>query len=99
MKCPSQIPDQGSFCIHVHEFSLDDGPGFHGDGDIEQMSQAVLGFFSTLLGLFVGAAVASRYPLDLQYGGFWLTGIIVSVIFYLALQRWHRTLKWDVRTR
>jgi len=26
-----------------------------------------------------------------------LTGFIISVIFYLALQRWHKTLKWDVR--
>src|SRR3989442_12718562 len=25
MKCPSQTPDQGSFCTHFHEFSLDDG--------------------------------------------------------------------------
>ena len=99
MKCPCQIPGQGSFCAHFHEFSLDDGPGLYCDGDIGQMNQAVLGFFSTLLGLFVGAAVASRYPLDLQHGGFWLTGIIVSVIFYLALQRWHKTLKRDVRTR
>ena len=97
MKCPCQIPGQGSFCAHFHEFWLDYGPGFYCDGDIGQMNQAVLGFFSTLLGLFVGAAVASRYPLDLQHGGFWLTGIIVSVIFYLALQRWHKTLKRDVR--
>jgi hypothetical protein len=62
------------------------------------MNQAVLGFFSTLPGLVVGAAVASRYPPDLQYGSFWLTGFIISVIFYLALQRWLKTLKWDVRT-
>jgi len=98
MECPSQTPDQGSFCVHFHEFSLGDGPGFYCDGDIGQMNQAVLGFFSTPLGLVVGAAVASRYPPGLQYGGFWLTDFIVSVIFYLALQRWHRTLKWDVRT-
>jgi uncharacterized membrane protein YhaH (DUF805 family) len=69
-----------------------------GNGDIGQMNQAVLGFFSTLLGLVIGAAVASRYTTDLQYGGFWLTGFIISVIFYLALQRWHKTLKWDTRT-
>src|SRR2546429_5036150 len=99
MKCPSQIPDQGPFCAQFREFSLDDGPGFYCDGDIGQMNQAVLGFVSTLLGLVVGAAVASRYPPDLQYGGFWLTGFTISIIFYLALQRWPRTLKWDVRTR
>jgi len=63
------------------------------------MNQAVLGFFSTPLGLVVGAAVASRYPLALQYGGFQLTGLIISVIFYLALPRWHKILKWDTRTR
>ena len=62
MKRPSQIPDQGSFCAHFHEFSLDDGPGFYCDGDIEQMNKAVLGFVSTLLSLVVGATVASRYP-------------------------------------
>ena len=84
MKCSSQIPDQDSFCAHFHEFWLDYGPGFYCDGDIGQMNQAVLGFFSTRLSLVVGAAVASRYPPDLQYGGFWLTGFIVSVIFYLA---------------
>jgi len=49
--------------------------------------------------MVVGAAVASRYPLDLQYGGFWLTGFIISVIFYLALQRWHKILKWGTRAR
>ena len=54
MKCPSQIPDHGSFCIHFHEFSLDDRPGFYCDGDIKQMNQAVLGFFSPLVGLVVG---------------------------------------------
>src|SRR2546421_12688395 len=73
MKCPCQIRGQGSFCAHFHEFSLDHGPGFYCDGDIGQMNQAVL-CFSTLLGLVVGATVASRYLLDLQYGGFWLTG-------------------------
>src|SRR5437773_11402338 len=41
MKCPCQIPGQGSFCAHFHEFSLDDGPGFYCDGDIGQMNQAV----------------------------------------------------------
>jgi len=65
-----------------------------GDGDIGQMNQAVLGFFSTLLGLIVGAAIATAFPQNLQYGGFWLLGFIISVIFYLALQRWHTTLKW-----
>ena len=70
MKCLSQIPDQDSFCAHFHEFSLDDRPGFHCDGDIGQMNQGVLGFFSTPLDLVVGAAVASRYTLDLQYDGF-----------------------------
>jgi len=70
MKSPSQIPDQISFCVHFHEFSLGDGPGFYCDGDIGQMNQGVLGFFSTPLDLVVGAAVASRYTLDLQYGGF-----------------------------
>src|SRR5438552_2636856 len=98
MKCPCQIPGQGSFCAHFHEFSLDDGPGFYCNGDIRQMNQAVL-CFSTLLGMVVGAAVASRYPLDLQYGGFWLTGFIISVIFYLALPRWHKILKWGTRER
>jgi len=58
---------------------------------IGQMNQAILGFFSTPLSLVVGASVVSRYPLDLQYGGFWLTGLIISVIFYLDLQRWHTT--------
>ncbi len=57
MKCPSQIPDQGSFCAHFHEFSLDVGPGFYRDRDIGQMNQAVLDSFSTLLGLVVEAAV------------------------------------------
>src|SRR5438445_12754711 len=99
MKCPCQIPDQDSFCAHFHEFSLDDGPGFYCDGDIGQMNQAVLCFFSTVLSLDVGATLASRYLLDLQYGGFWLTGFISPVIFYLALQRWNKTLKWDLRTR
>src|SRR6266480_4661290 len=61
MKYPCQIPGQGSFCAHFHEFSLDDGPGFYCDGDIGQMNQAIL-CFSTLLGLVVGATVASRYP-------------------------------------
>src|SRR5947209_7196967 len=41
MKCPCQIPGQSSFCIHFHEFSLDDRPGFYCDGDIKQMNQAV----------------------------------------------------------
>jgi hypothetical protein len=43
------------------------------------MNQAALGFFSTLLGLVVGAAIASRYPQDLQYGWF-----LVERIRYLS---------------
>src|SRR6266480_2957077 len=62
MKCPCQIPGQGSFCAHFHEFSLDDGPGFYCDGDIGQMNQAVLGFFSTLLGLVVGGRGCQPLP-------------------------------------
>src|SRR6266516_7171428 len=61
MKCPCQIPGQGSFCAHFHEFSLDDGPGFYCDGDIEQMNQAVL-CFSTLLGLVVGGRGCQPLP-------------------------------------
>lgn len=67
-----------------------------GDKDVRGINQAVLGFFSTLLGLVVGAAVASQYPLDYQFAGFWLTGFILSVVFYLSLQRWHRNLKWQL---
>src|SRR6266480_2383307 len=61
MKCPCQIPGQGSFCAHFHEFSLDDGPGFYCDGDIGQMNQAVL-CFSTLLGLVVGGRGCQPLP-------------------------------------
>jgi hypothetical protein len=67
------------------------------DKDVSGINQAVLGFFSTLLGLVVGAAVASQYPLDYQFGGFWLTGFILSVIFYLTLQRWNKSLKWQLQ--
>jgi uncharacterized membrane protein HdeD (DUF308 family) len=66
------------------------------DRDVKEINQAVLGFFSTLLGLVVGAAVASQYPSDYAFAGFWLTGFIFSVIFYLALQRWNMNLKWQL---
>ena len=66
------------------------------DKDVKGINQAVLGFFSTLLGLVVRAAVASQYPLDYQFSGFWLTGFILSVLFYIALQRWHKSLKWKL---
>jgi hypothetical protein len=66
------------------------------DKDVRGINQAVLGFFSTLLGLVVGATVASQYPSDYAFAGFWLTGFILSVIFYLPLQRWHRNLKWQL---
>jgi uncharacterized membrane protein YhaH (DUF805 family) len=70
-----------------------------GDKDVKGINQAVLGFFSTLLGLVVGAALASQYVQDQQFFGFWITGFVLAVVFYLALQRWHRNLKWNLEAR
>ena len=37
------------------------------DSDVTRIDQAVLGFFSRFLGLVVGAAAASQYPIDYPY--------------------------------
>ncbi len=61
------------------------------DRDEELKLLAFLASLAGLHGIVVGAAVASQYPTDYAFAGFWL-----SVIFYLALQRWHKTLKWQL---
>ncbi len=65
------------------------------DKDVRQLNQAVLGYFSGLLGLVVGLAAAKLFPVAYQFAGFWITGLLVSFLFYWSLQRWHRNLKWS----
>jgi hypothetical protein len=39
------------------------------------------------------------YPAGYQFGGFWVTGFLVSVALYWPLFRWQRNLKWEERSR
>ncbi len=64
--------------------------------DIRQYNMAVLGYFSGLLGFVVGLAAATLYPPDIKFAGFWATGILLGVLFYLSLSRLHRNLKWTM---
>src|SRR5881409_1068051 len=45
--------------------------------------------------LGVGLAAANLFPVAYQFAGFWITGLLVSFLFYWSLQRWHRNLKWS----
>ncbi len=64
------------------------------DKDVRQLNLAVLGYFSTLLGVVVGLAATTLYPNDYQFAGFWITGPLTSFLFYWALQRYHGDIKW-----
>ena len=65
--------------------------------DVSGMNMAVLGYFSTLLGIVLGLSAATVYPADYQLTGFWLTGIVLSTLFYWTLQRCQKTIKWDTK--
>jgi hypothetical protein len=51
------------------------------------------------IGSASSTTVRTYFSVIYQFGGFWLTGFILSVIFYLALQRWRKNLKWQLETR
>lgn len=63
--------------------------------DVRQLNSAVLGYFAALLGLVVALALASLYPVELQFWGFWATALVVVWIFYWPLFRWHRNIRWN----
>lgn len=67
--------------------------------DIRQLNSAVLGYFAALLGLVVGLAAATLYPLESQFWGFWTTAFIATWSLYWPLYRWHRNLIWDSGSR
>lgn len=59
--------------------------------DITQWNMAVLGYFSGLLGIVVALSIATL--LD-NYYVFWLVGAVLGIVFYFAIQRLHRQVKW-----
>ena len=67
-------------------------------GDVRQLNMAVIGYFCGLLGFVVGLAAATIYPAELKVAGFWTTGLLVAVLFYIILYRIYKGLIWQSNT-
>ena len=83
-KCGKEIPDEAVVCVHCGIATANNNTALANKDDKSSFGFALLGFFIPLIGLILWLVWKNETPLKAKSAGKGaLTGVIVSVVFYI----------------